>query len=139
MEIWPGFETAVRHYEQDELMLCIENRFKMIRTESVWEIMCAEDLRARHDRARFQAAMEEIIVGQTVFARYNNKMYRITSISYDMTPQSTFARTDGTVTTLSEYFEKQYDLSVLVDTQPVLVNNYLSICFTEHSERQITE
>lgn len=38
MEVWPGFETAVRQYE-DQLMLCIENRFKMIRTESVWSVV----------------------------------------------------------------------------------------------------
>ncbi|KAK6012029.1 hypothetical protein OSTOST_22829, partial [Ostertagia ostertagi] len=38
MEVWPGFETAVRQYE-DQLMLCIENRFKMIRTESVWDVV----------------------------------------------------------------------------------------------------
>ena len=38
MEIWPGFEAAVRQNEKG-LMLCIENRFKTISTQSVWDIV----------------------------------------------------------------------------------------------------
>ncbi|ETN70491.1 piwi domain protein [Necator americanus] len=65
MEVWPGFETAVRQYE-DHLMLCIENRFKMIRTQSVWQIMCFERDRVRGDKSRFQAVLEECLVGETI-------------------------------------------------------------------------
>ncbi|KAK6732202.1 hypothetical protein RB195_016529 [Necator americanus] len=121
MEVWPGFETAVRQYE-DHLMLCIENRFKMIRTQSVWQIMCFERDRVRGDKSRFQAVLEECLVGETVFAKYNNKMYRITSINYDMSPESTFTLADGTTTTLKGYFLKQYDLTVTENKQPVLIS-----------------
>ncbi|KAK6059061.1 hypothetical protein COOONC_03317 [Cooperia oncophora] len=72
MEVWPGFETAVRQYE-DQLMLCIENRFKMIRTESVWDVMNYELKRVKDNIERFHINMEGLLVGETVFARYNNK------------------------------------------------------------------
>ncbi|EYC08353.1 hypothetical protein Y032_0066g3715 [Ancylostoma ceylanicum] len=121
MEVWPGFETAVRQYE-DQLMLCIENRFKMIRTQSVWEIMCCEYERVKGDEARFHTVLEESLVGETVFARYNNKMYRISSINYEMSPESTFTLVDGTETTLRGYFLRQYDLEVKADGQPVLIS-----------------
>ncbi|CAJ0608303.1 unnamed protein product [Cylicocyclus nassatus] len=121
MEVWPGFETAVRHYE-DQLMLCIENRFKMIRTESVWEIMCRERSRPNQDLNSYEVTLQNLLYGETVFARYNNRMYRINHIDYEMTPYSEFTLADGNVTSLKAYFEKQYNLVIREGNQPILVS-----------------
>ncbi|XGW10333.1 hypothetical protein V3C99_012093 [Haemonchus contortus] len=121
MEVWPGFETAVRQYE-DQLMLCIENRFKMIRTESVWDVMNYELDLVNRDIEKFQSKMEGLFIGETVFARYNNKMYRVAGIDYNMTPDSTFTLNNGSLTTLKNYFEKQYSLIIRAHRQPVLVS-----------------
>ncbi|WKX94696.1 hypothetical protein Q1695_011735 [Nippostrongylus brasiliensis] len=121
MEVWPGFETAIRQYE-DQLMLCTENRFKLIRTDSVWEVMRYEMNRVRGDMNKFYSAMEDVLVGQTVFARYNNKMYRILEIRYDMSPESRFTLANGNDTSLRDYFEAQYNLTIRASDQPVLVS-----------------
>ncbi|KJH43427.1 piwi domain protein [Dictyocaulus viviparus] len=131
MEVWPGFETAVRQYE-DRLMLCIENRFKMIRTQSVWELMNNVYRHVEYNLERFHAKIEELLVGETVFARYNNKMYRVTSINYEMSPGATFTLCDGSVTTLKEYFEKNYNLSVTQMKQPVLVRSIIQSFFLNY-------
>ena len=36
VELWPGYESAVRLYE-DGLLLCIENRFKVLRQQTVYD------------------------------------------------------------------------------------------------------
>lgn len=38
MSILPGFETAIRMYET-QLMLCVENRFKMVRRDSMYALV----------------------------------------------------------------------------------------------------
>ncbi|VDM62915.1 unnamed protein product [Angiostrongylus costaricensis] len=120
IELWPGFETAIKQCE-NRLMLCIENRFRVIRTQSVWDVMSYEYERVRRNPKRFHAKMDEMLVGATVCTRYNNKMYRVTSINYGMSPVSTFTLPDGSITTLKEYFEKNYNLTVTQSEQPVII------------------
>ena len=38
LEVWPGYETAIRVYEAG-LMLCVENRFKVLRTDNLLKIV----------------------------------------------------------------------------------------------------
>ena len=52
MEVWPGYETAIRLYE-DKLMLCIENRFKMLRLDNINMIVSFADERRRNERIQF--------------------------------------------------------------------------------------
>uniref|UniRef100_A0A0K0DAK6 Piwi domain-containing protein n=2 Tax=Angiostrongylus cantonensis TaxID=6313 RepID=A0A0K0DAK6_ANGCA len=120
IELWPGFEIAIKQCE-NRLMLCIENRFRVIRTQSVWDIMSYEYERMRQNPKRFHVKMDEMLVGATVCTRYNNKMYRVTSINYEMSPASTFTLLDGSVTTLKEYFENNYNLTVTQLEQPVII------------------
>ncbi|KAK6059057.1 PAZ domain protein [Cooperia oncophora] len=78
--------------------------------------------RVKDNIERFHINMEGLLVGETVFARYNNKMYRVAGIDYSMTPDSTFTMNNGSETTLKNYFEKQYNLVIRAARQPVLVS-----------------
>ncbi|KHJ96221.1 PAZ domain protein [Oesophagostomum dentatum] len=49
-------------------------------------------------------------------------MHRITGIDYKMNALSTFTLSDGTPTTLRNYFERQYNLKLTTDEQPVLIS-----------------
>ncbi|PIO69312.1 PAZ domain protein [Teladorsagia circumcincta] len=49
-------------------------------------------------------------------------MYRVSGIEYNMTPDSTFTLNNGTVTTLKNYFENQYNLKIRASRQPVLIS-----------------
>ncbi|VDN26699.1 unnamed protein product, partial [Cylicostephanus goldi] len=94
----------------------------MIRTESVWEILCYERKRLKQDMTSYDVALQNLFIGQTVFARYNNRMYRINRINYDQTPYSEFTLADGNVTSLKGYFEKLCNFVIREDHQPILVS-----------------
>ncbi|VDM54338.1 unnamed protein product [Angiostrongylus costaricensis] len=76
---------------------------------------------------RFQAKMEEMLIGADVCARYNSKMYRVTSIDSWVSPDTITTLLDASVTTLEDYFEKNYNLTGTQLEQPVIVSYIISI------------
>uniref|UniRef100_A0A1I7XF86 Piwi domain-containing protein n=1 Tax=Heterorhabditis bacteriophora TaxID=37862 RepID=A0A1I7XF86_HETBA len=110
IEILPGYETVIRLYE-DQLMLCIENRFKMEE----------EFLKCNRNVEHFQKETDLLFKGQIIISHYNNKLYRLTRFDFEMTPMSTFQRQDGTIITLKEYFETQYNQKIIHLDQPIIV------------------
>jgi len=75
LQIWPGYATAIRQYERS-LLLCCDFAHKVIREETVLEILreCEQD--STRGRIEYQAMAKKRIVGITVISSYNNKNYR---------------------------------------------------------------
>uniref|UniRef100_A0A8C2RX27 Piwi like RNA-mediated gene silencing 4 n=1 Tax=Capra hircus TaxID=9925 RepID=A0A8C2RX27_CAPHI len=57
-----------------------------------------------------------------VFARYNNKTYRIDDIDWSVKPTHTFRKRDGAEITYVDYYKQQYDITLSDLNQPVLVS-----------------
>lgn len=69
VEVWPGYITSIRQHEQDILM-CAEIGHKIMRAETVYDIIVRVRHEARHD---FHKALEKTLLGTTVLTDYNNK------------------------------------------------------------------
>ncbi|EFO98399.1 hypothetical protein CRE_23165 [Caenorhabditis remanei] len=81
MSILLRFETAIRIYE-DQLMLCIENRFKMVRRDSMYDLVKKEMQACQGNRVRVQEKMNEMFGCSTIITLYNNKLYRFTRLDW---------------------------------------------------------
>lgn len=59
MEIWPGYLTSIRQHETD-VMFCVEIAHKVMRTDSIYQIMrdCT------NNAADFQMAFKHAVIGK---------------------------------------------------------------------------
>lgn len=135
LEIWPGYETAVRLHEE-QLLLCVENRFKVLRKQTVlqmvrfgWSRAIALQLEEEYRRSNgamdaFKASAEMLLVDQTVITLYNNRLYKISKIDWTKTPADTFHHEGlNREVSFAEYFKTQYDREVKDMHQPLLVTS----------------
>ncbi len=88
LEVWPGFITSILQYERS-VMLCLEISHKILRTDTVLDIMYEVYGRSQRGGSFHDMAKKELI-GQIVLTRYNNKTYRIDDIDFEKTPAATF-------------------------------------------------
>ena len=65
MEVWPGYETAIRLYG-DSFLLCVENSFKVLRTQSVLDQVFPPYCEFRYESSVFQLKAEKKRVGDNV-------------------------------------------------------------------------
>lgn len=122
MEVWPGYNTAIRRYE-DSLLLNIDVVHKMLRQQSVLDFV-ASCLKEGGPRGKDMAAKE--LIGTSVLTRYNNKLYQVDDILWDKHPETTtFDKKDGTTLNLCQYIQEQYahtGAEVNVTGQPLLLS-----------------
>lgn len=105
MEVWPGYNTAIRRYEES-LLLNIDVVHKLLRRESVLDFMkrCMSS-----DRARGMDLVSKELIGMSVLTRYNNKLYQVDDILWDKHPgTTTFEKRDGNTINLCQYIQEQY-------------------------------
>jgi hypothetical protein len=65
----------------------------------------------------------DIFIVRCVF-RYNNKLYRVDDIMWDMNPEATLTKFDGTTITFTQYYKQQYNKDVTDMKQPLLVRRF---------------
>ena len=112
LELWPGYITSMRNHE-NQLLLCVEVTNKVLRQDSCLHII--ENLEYDHE------AVKAELVGNIVMTHYNRKTYRVDSVDWSQTPQSSFDM-KGLPVTLAEYYQTKYHLTVRNSDQPLLVS-----------------
>merc|ERR1712032_1730171 len=117
LEIWPGFFTSVRN-TMAGITLCLDVAHKVIRTDSVLG-MINDCLQKPHGRA----LVNELLEGQVVLTRYNNKTYRVDHVVWDMSPLSSFEQRRGEKMTFVQYYQSMYSLTIRDHRQPLLVHH----------------
>ncbi|GMT00729.1 hypothetical protein PENTCL1PPCAC_22903, partial [Pristionchus entomophagus] len=122
VEVWPGYETAVRMYEE-QMMLCIENRFKVLRRATVFQQLVSEFKRASGNMELVKTNCDHTYTGSTILTLYNNRMHRLSRFEWDMNPMSQFhhAATD-TKMSFVDYFKTQYGVTIQNMDQPLIVS-----------------
>ncbi|CAI5441474.1 unnamed protein product [Caenorhabditis angaria] len=120
MKVLPGYETAIRRYE-NQLMLCIENRFKMMRSDNMYQLIIREYQNSGNNIERTQEKINELYGGTTITSTYNNKLHRFTRLSFDLSPLTPFNH-NGREITLKEYFFQQYKKEIKFDDQPIIIS-----------------
>ncbi|XP_017099105.2 protein piwi [Drosophila bipectinata] len=116
MELWPGYETSIRQHEKD-ILLCTEITHKVMRTETVYEIL----KRCSQNPSRHQDDFRMNVLDMVVLTDYNNKTYRINDVDFGQTPKSTFS-CKGKDISFVEYYLTRYNIRIRDQNQPLLIS-----------------
>ena len=76
----------------------------------------------------FHAIAQRLLIGLSVITRYNNKMYRIDEILFDMNPLSTFD-CQGESVSYVDYYKKRYNIDIIDKEQPMLLNRLIILIY----------
>lgn len=118
LQLWPGYVTSIRQHEYD-LLLCAEMSCKVMRTETLLEIMQEVYRESRNFKQEFLNR----VLGMTVLTDYNNKTYRIDDVNFDENPMSTFASKRGeTQISYQQYYRDKYNITIRDLKQPLLLS-----------------
>lgn len=99
-ELWPGYTTSIRQHEH-HIMMCAEITHKVMRTETIHDIM----VRISREDRDFQGAFLQEVLGTTVLTDYNNKTYRIDDVDFSKKPSDTFDTKNGPVSFIDYYHD----------------------------------
>ncbi|KAL6255908.1 hypothetical protein P5V15_013149 [Pogonomyrmex californicus] len=116
LELWPGYITTIRQYENDILMSA-EITHKVMRQESLLHILM-ECFRHGYDH---KTEFCNRVIGLMVLTDYNNHTYRIEDVDFDASPSSTFPMKSGQHISYQEYYKNKYRIDITNATQPMLV------------------
>ncbi|KAH8341627.1 hypothetical protein KR059_012367 [Drosophila kikkawai] len=116
MELWPGYNTSIRQHEQ-EILLCTEITHKVMRTETVYDIL----RRCSQNPSRHQDEFRMNVLDLVVLTDYNNKTYRINDVDFGQTPRSTFD-CKGKSVSFVEYYLAKYNIRIRDQNQPLLIS-----------------
>ncbi|EDW02946.1 protein piwi [Drosophila grimshawi] len=116
LELWPGYETSIRQHETD-ILLCAEITHKVMRTETVYDIM----RRTSANPSTHQEEFRVNVLGLIVLTDYNNKTYRINDVDFAQTPRTTFS-CKGKDVSFVEYYQTKYNIRIRDQNQPLLLS-----------------
>uniref|UniRef100_A0A8C5LYC6 Piwi-like protein 1 n=1 Tax=Leptobrachium leishanense TaxID=445787 RepID=A0A8C5LYC6_9ANUR len=119
LNIWPGFTASILQYESS-IMLNIDVSHKVLRNETVYDMLASYF--ARHGPKAGKDVLAKETLGQIVLTQYNNRTYRVDEIFWNMNPQSTFKKYDGTDISFVEYYKTQYGIQIKDLQQPLIAN-----------------
>lgn len=123
VQLWPGYFTSVGSY-MNSISLIVDTSYKVIRTDTILDSI--EEISRKTNAQNFKMAVEQSLLGTIALTRYNNKTYRIDGIAWHMNPNSSFERGKGDKSetiSFAKYMSEQYDKTIRVANQPLLINN----------------
>jgi aubergine len=91
-----------------------------MRQETIYDIM--RSLR-REDEANWKDNFKREMLSATVLTSYSNATYRIDDVVFNMSPNSTFMKKDGSQMSIKEYYKEKYKIDIRDPDQPLLVSN----------------
>lgn len=119
LEVWPGSISKIVELDGG-LLLCCEITHRVMRTSTALQVL--QDL-YRSNSSKFVENAKKQLVGCVVLTRYNNKPYRIDDIAFNMTPDSMFTKSDGSMISYVQYFRDTWNETVTDMRQPILINS----------------
>ncbi|KAH8338660.1 hypothetical protein KR074_012446 [Drosophila pseudoananassae] len=117
LEVWPGYVTAVDHYEGG-LMLCCDVSHRVLCQQTVLDMLI--DI-YQQNVSQYQDCVRKTLVGNIVLTRYNNRTYKINDICFDQNPKSNFESKCGAISYL-EYYKQYHNISIKDVNQPLLLS-----------------
>lgn len=121
LELWPGYITSIRQHE-NAILLCCELNHKFMRQENVLDILLRYYRQLSGDMTKFKDVFTKKIIGTVVLTDYNNRTYRVDDVHWEVTPLTTFNRSDGRAISYVEYYKERYNLNIEDMHQPMLVS-----------------
>lgn len=102
IELWPGYLTSIRQHE-NSILLCCEISHKFMRKQNVLSVLKKAYNEYGSD---FKDRFTKEIIGSIVLTDYNNRTYRVDDVDWNVTPASTFSKSDGTQISYIQYYKE---------------------------------
>lgn len=118
LELWPGYLTSIRAYENEKVLLNVEIIHKFMRKETIYNIFRTL---VKTDRD-WKETIKREVVGTTVLTDYTNKTYLIDDIDFTKSPKSQFKTTRGNETSYADYYKDKYSITIKDLDQFLLVS-----------------
>lgn len=120
VDLWPGYFTSL-HPSESGTQLIIDVNHKVLRTETVLDFVNHSTARKQKNQQTMQNEIRNLVVGQFILTKYNNKHYRCDDISFDQTPMSTFDRR-GEQITFMQYYQTAHNITIREASQFMLIS-----------------
>ena len=123
LQLWPGLFQAIEHHESS-LLMCVDAAFKVVRSDSVWDLMnrIRQDCRSSRPEDILKAWKSEL-VGTIVMATHNAKTYRVDDIDMNMHPTNNFVdQKSGQPVTFKDHFRRKSGIEITDESQPMLIS-----------------
>lgn len=112
-----GYNTTTS-YLKAGIMMNLDSKTKIIQDVTLLQMI---DVIYDTHRDNVQERVRNELTGKVVITKYNNRTYKIEDVDFDMTPQNRFTmRGGGGEETYTNYYKRQYNLTVRNTTQPLL-------------------
>lgn len=118
LELWPGYLTSIRAYENENVLLNVEVIHKFMRKETIYQISRS----LMKSSGDWRDVLKREVIGTTVLTDYTNKTYMIDDIDFNKSPSSTFQKLDGVETTYVDYYKSRYNITINDKRQFMLVS-----------------
>ncbi|XP_065206565.1 piwi-like protein Ago3 [Planococcus citri] len=119
LSIWPGCETAVEEYEGG-IHLCLDASHRVLRDQRCIDII-RDIIQQQRGGEGVKNAITTAFIGTSVITTYNNKVYKIDDVDFEVNPLSPFDK-NGEPVTYMDYYKAQYNLTIQDKSQPMLVH-----------------
>ena len=103
------------------MLFCVNPTNKFVMEQTALDLM--RNMRSRG--ANMKAAVAAELMGRGVMTRYNQRIYRVEEIDYDMNPLKTFTLNEKGQTreiTYKDYYKEKYGFDIKDLDQPMLVH-----------------
>lgn len=119
LELWPGYVTSIREYDNKALLMNAEIIHKFMRKDTIIQIT-----RRLMDSSpqNWKEELEREVVGSTILTDYTNKTYTVDGIDFTKTPKSTFRLATGENKSYADYYEERYNIRIQDKSQFMLVS-----------------
>lgn len=117
LEMYPGYVTSIRQHEQDVLM-CVDVTHRVLRTDTCYKML----QNMQRQPGSFRDNFRRMVIGANVMSVYNQKMYKICDVDFNVSPSSSFGTKEGSSITFMDYYKKQYNITIRDPKQPMLVS-----------------
>jgi aubergine-like protein len=103
LEVAPGLITGIRQHET-QLMMNLFIQSKVMRSETCLDQLknLREKLKREHRMGEFQNMAKQLLAGQVVLTRYNNKTYSIDDLDFTKNPRHPWS--EGNEESFAEYY-----------------------------------
>lgn len=119
LRVIPGILSTI-YPSSNGLLYNMDVIFRTIHTDSVLDFIH----RKSQLSSNYRAIVERELIGRIVMTNYSNRPFMVTSINWNMNPNSTFDRRSAAgkskSITYAKYYKEQYDLTVRDMVQPLL-------------------
>lgn len=126
--VWPGWLTSMNLYQR-EILFTVNPTNKFITEKTAYQV-----IKGRHGKGNSKENIAIELYGRGVMTVYNNRIYRVECLTYEVTPESVFVIKEKAMkreVSYQDYYEERYRVKIKDPKQPMLVH------FKERTKQKI--